>query len=57
MIIPYIIAPEILVEGGGGVGVLINNRMKHQPRILHDKPEITSFEFMELVITLGSITI
>ena len=37
--------------------MLINNRFKHQLRILHDKPEITSFEFIELVITLGSITI
>ena len=27
----------------GGVGVLINNRIKHHSRILHDKPEITSF--------------
>ena len=37
--------------------MLISNRMKHQSRILHDKPEITSFEFIELVITLGSVTI
>ena len=42
---------------GGDVGVLINNRMKHKSRILHDKPEITSFESIELVITLGSIAI
>ena len=28
---------------GGGVVVLINNRIKHQSQILHDKPEITSF--------------
>ena len=42
---------------GGGVGVLINNRIIHQSRILHDKPEITSFESIELVITLGSVTI
>ena len=42
---------------GGGVGVLINNRIKHQSRILHDKPEITSFESIELVITLESVTI
>ena len=42
---------------GGGVGVLINNRIKHQSRILHDKPEIMSFESIELVITLGSVTI
>ena len=31
--------------------------MKHQSRILHDKPEITLFEFIELVISLCSITI
>ena len=42
---------------GGGVGVLINNRTEYQSRILHDKPEITSFESIELVITLGSVTI
>ena len=42
---------------GVGVGVLINNRMKHQSRILHDNSEITSFEFIELVSTIGSITI
>ena len=42
---------------GGGVGVLINNHIKHQSRILHDKPEITSFESIELVITLASVTI
>ena len=51
-----IIAPEILVEGGGGVRVLINNHMKHQSQILHDKPEITSFESIELVFTISSIT-
>ena len=56
VVIPYIIAPEILVERVG-VGVRINNRIKHQSRILHDKPEITSFESIELVITLGSVTI
>ena len=43
--------------GGVGGGLLINNRIKHQSRILHDKPEITSFESIELVITLGSVTI
>ena len=40
----------------GGVGVLINNHIKNQSPILHDKPEITSFESIELVITLGSVT-
>ena len=37
--------------------MLINNCIKHQSLILHDKPEITSFESIELVITLGSVTI
>ena len=46
-----------IVRRGGGVGVLINNHIKHQSRILHDKSEITSFESIEVVITLGSITI
>ena len=32
--------------------MLINNRIKHQSRILHDEPVITSFESIELVITL-----
>ena len=36
--------PRNTSRKGGGVGVLINNRIKHQSRILHDKPEITSFE-------------
>ena len=50
----------ILINAGrrsGGVGVLINNHIKHQSQILDDKPEITSFESIELVITLGSVTI
>ena len=42
---------------GGKGGGANNNRIKHQSRILHDKPEITSFESIELVITLGSVTI
>ena len=42
---------------GGGVGVIMNNCIKHQSQILHDKPEITSFESREIVITLGSIAI
>ena len=42
---------------GGSVGVLINNRIKHQSRIIHDNPEITSFRSIELVIPISSITI
>ena len=42
---------------GGVVGVLINNHIKHQSQILHDNPEITSCESIELVMTLGSVTI
>ena len=39
------------------MGVLITNRIKHKSWIVHGKPEITSFKSIELVITLGSITI
>ena len=42
---------------GGGVGVLINNHIKLQSRILRDNPEITSFETIKLVITISLITI
>ena len=48
--------PRKTVRRGGGVVVLIN-RIKHQSRRLHDKPELTSFESIELVTILGSITI
>ena len=41
---------------GGGVVVLINIRITHQSWILYDKHEIVLFEFIELVIILGSIT-
>ena len=42
---------------GGGEGVLINNLIKHQSRILHDKPEITSFESIELVSLNNNLTL
>ena len=42
---------------GGGVGVLINNRINVKSRMIGVNPEITSFESMEVVITVGSITI
>ena len=42
---------------GCGVGVPINNRIEHQSWILHDNPEITSFGYIELVISISSITI
>ena len=35
--------PRNTSRRGGGVGVLINNHIKHQSRILHDNHEITSF--------------
>ena len=44
-------------RGGRVGGGLINKRIKQQSRILHDYPEITSFESMELVLTISSITI
>ena len=37
--------------------MLINNSIKHQSRILHAKSEITSFEFIEIVITLCTLDI
>ena len=42
---------------GGGVGVLINNQINVKSRIVCVNPEITSFESMELVLTISSITI
>ena len=42
---------------GGGVGVLINNQINVKSQMLGFNPEITSFESMEVVITVGSITI
>ena len=42
---------------GGGVGVLINNQINVKSRMIGVNPEITSFESMEIVITVGSITI
>ena len=42
---------------GGGVGVLINNQINVKSRMIGVNPEITSFESMEVVITVGSITI
>ena len=42
---------------GGGVGVLINKQINVKSRMICVNPEITSFESMEVVITVGSITI
>ena len=38
---------------GGGVGVLINNQINVKSRMIGVNPEITSFEPMEVVITVG----
>ena len=42
---------------GGGVAVLINNQVNVKSRMVGVTPEITSFESIEVVITVGSITI
>ena len=42
---------------GGGVWVLTNNQINVKSRMICINPEITSFESMELVITVGSRTI
>ena len=49
--------PKTLVKGGGGFGVLINNQINVKLRMIGVNPAITSFESMEIVITVGSITI
>ena len=43
--------------GRRGGGVIINNQIKVKSRMVCVNPEITSFESMELVITISSITI
>ena len=40
-----------------GVGVLINNQINVKSRMMGVNPEVTSFESIEVVITVGSITI
>ena len=50
-------SPRNTGSRGGGVGVLINNRINVKSRMIGVNPEITSFESMEVVITVGSITI
>ena len=42
---------------GGRVGVLINNQINIKSWIIGVNPEITPFESIEVVITVGSITI
>ena len=42
---------------GGGVGVLINNQINVKSRMIDVNAEITQFESMEVVITVGSIII
>ena len=42
---------------GRGVGVLINNQLNVKSQMIGVNPDITSFESMEVVITVGSITI
>ena len=42
---------------GGGVGVLVSNRIKLTTRQVSVNPKVVSFEHMELVITVSSITI
>ena len=42
---------------GGGVRVVINNQINVKSRMIGVNPEITSFESMELVLTISSVTI
>ena len=42
---------------GGGVGVLFSNRVKLTTRQVSVNPNVASFEYVELVITVSSIMI
>ena len=42
---------------GGGVGILVNNAIKVTFRQIHVSPQITSFEFIDAVLTISSISL
>ena len=44
-------------QKGGGVGILLNNRIKLVTRLVHVNTSISSFESIEAVITICSISI
>ena len=50
-------SPRTSDRRGGGVGILVNNAIKVTFRRIHINPQITSFELMEAVLTICSISL
>ena len=50
-------SPRTSGRRGGGVGILVNNAIKVTFRRIHVSPQITSFELMEAVLTIYSISL
>ena len=50
-------SPRTSGRRGGGVGILVNNAIKVTFRRIHVSPQITSFELMEVVLTICSISL
>ena len=50
-------SPRISGQRGGGVGILVNNAIKMTFRQIHVSPQITSFELMEAVLTICSVSL
>ena len=50
-------SPRTSGRRGGGVGILVNNAIKVTFRRIHVNPQITSFELMEAVLTICSISL
>ena len=50
-------SPRTSGRRGGGVGILVNNAIKVTFRRIHVSPRITSFELMEAVLTICSISL
>ena len=51
------VTPFIIHLAGGGVDILVNNTIKVTFRRIHESPQITSFELMEVVLTICSISL
>ena len=53
----FVNSPRTSGRRGGGVGILVNNAIKVTFRRIHVCPQITSFELMEAVLTICSISL
>ena len=50
-------SPRTSGRRGGGVGILVNNAIKVTFRRIHVRPQITSFELIEAILTICSISL